>query len=107
MSTVAITPVARRIDAALDELQKDREHVLASFAGSERCARMAALYQLEAQCWSALFECTRVRVHWRAALAAEIGARRLARHWRHRAEMEAHRLPTSARFYAELAGGAS
>ena len=97
MSAPATTPMTRRIDAALDQLQRDREHALAWLVGQERSTRMAALYELEARCWSTLFECTHTRVHWRAALAAEVGARRLARHWRHRAEIEARGVPTSAR----------
>ncbi len=120
MSAIATTPVVRGIDAALDQLQSDREYAMARFVGLERSVRMATLYELEARCWSTLFECTRMRVYWRAALAAEVGARRLARHWRRRAEMEAHGVLISAglggcveirewveRWQAELAGGGS
>jgi len=120
MSAPVTTPLTRRIDAALDRLQRDREHALVGLPGLERSLRMAALYELEARCWSTLFECTRTRVHWRAALAAEVRARQLARHWRRRAEMEARTVPISARFggcveiaewakrwQVELAGGAS
>ncbi len=121
MSAVNSVPITtQRIDVALDQLQKDRECTLAAAPGPERSARMAELYELEARCWSVLFELTRTRVHWRAALAAEVGARRLARHWRRRAVAEAQGVPISARFggcvevwewadrwQAELAGGAS
>lgn len=120
MSIPATTPMMRHVDAGLDRLQRDREHALAGLPGLERSLRMAVLYELEARCWSTLFECTRTRVHWRAALAAEVGARQLARHWRRRAEMEARAVPISARlggcveiaewakrWQGELAGGAS
>ncbi len=97
MSAPATTPLTRRIDAGLDRLQRDREHILAGLPGLERSLRMVTLYELEARCWSTLFECTRTRVHWRAALAAEVGARQLAWHWRRRADMEARAVPISAR----------
>ena len=119
--TATTTPTTvQRVDAALDQLQKDRERVLAAPAGAQRSACMAELYELEARCWSVLFELTRTRAHWRAALAAEVGARQLARHWRRRAVAEANGVPTFARLggcvevgewtnrcQAELAGGAS
>ena len=117
--TATSAPITRGIDAALDQLQRDRERALAGAPGRERSLRMAVLYELEARCWSVLFEHTCTRVHWRAALAAEVGARRLARQWRRLAQVETQGLPTPPRFggcvefrewvdrwQAELVGGA-
>ena len=119
-ATASSTTLSERIDAVLDQLQSGREYAMARLVGPERAVRMATLYELEARCWASLFECTRTRVYWRAALAAEVGAHRLARHWRRRAEMEAQGVVMSAgldgcveirdwvdRWQAELAGGAS
>ena len=107
-------PITVQIDAALDRVQQHRERTMADAHGSERCMRV------EARLWAVLFEHSRIRVYWRAALAAESHSRWLARHWRRRAEMEARGVPTSARFggcveipewverwQAKLAGGAS
>ncbi|MDQ4039132.1 MAG: hypothetical protein M3313_12495, partial [Actinomycetota bacterium] len=76
------------VDAALDRLQQHRERILAEAPGPVRSTRMAELYEQEARCWSVLFEHTRTRVYWRAALAAEVHARQSARHWRRRATAE-------------------
>lgn len=79
--TATSTPVRVRIDAALDQVQRQRERVLAGKAGPRRSALVAELYEREASLWSALFEHTRVRVHWRAALVAEAYARQRASSW--------------------------
>jgi hypothetical protein len=80
------TPVRMRIDTALEQVQRYRERVLAEQAGPQRSALVAELYEREVRLWSALFAHTRVRVHWRAALAAEAYARQCARSWRRAAE---------------------
>ncbi len=113
-------PSTVHIDEALDQVQRHRERVLAEAPGVERSTRIAALYEREACLWSALFEFTRTRVYWRAALAAEIRARQLAWQWRRHAIAEAQGLPTfprlggcgevrvwADRWQAEIAGGAS
>lgn len=85
-----------RVDAELDRLQHEREQTMASGPGPERSQRMAELYELEAGWWSVLFEHTRARVHWRAALAAEAYAKQCARYWRHLAAAEAGQQHSSA-----------
>jgi len=81
-------PVTTQVDAALDQVQKDRERVLAARSGPDRSARMAELYEIEAKCWAVLFEHSRSRVYWRAALSAREYARDNARNWRDRAATE-------------------
>lgn len=81
--------IRERVDAELDRLQREREQAMTSAPGRERSQRMAELYELEAGWWSLLFEHTRARVHWRAALAAEAYAKQCAQHWRRRAAAEA------------------
>ncbi len=116
--TTTSTPIALRIDLALDQLLRRRERLLAAAPCSERSIKLAALYQYEASLWSALFEHARLRVHWRAALTAEAHARQLARGWRRRAIAEARGIPVppgvgggvevgewADRWPAELAGG--
>jgi len=98
MTGTATPTTVGSVNAALDQLQQHRERILAEVPGAVRSTRMAALYEFEAGLWSVLFEHTDTRVYWRAALAAEVHARQLARHWRRRATAEAHGLPTSARF---------
>lgn len=80
------TPARVRIDAALEQVQRHRERALAETAGPRRSVLIAELYEREARLWSALFAHTRIRVHWRAALAAEAYARQCARSWRRAAE---------------------
>ena len=94
MSTDA-TSVRERVDVELDRLQREREQVMAGAPGRERSQRMAELYELEAGWWSLLFEHTRARVHWRAALAAEAYAKRCAQDWRRRAAAEAGQQPVA------------
>jgi hypothetical protein len=79
--TATSIPVRVRIDAALEQVQRQRERALAETAGARRCVLVAELYEREARLWAALFEHTRVRVYWRAALAAEAYARQRARWW--------------------------
>lgn len=97
MSATTGLPVTGQVDAALDQVQKDRERVLAAAPGSERSARIAELYEIEARCWSVLFEHSRTRVYWRAALSAHEHARESARSWRRRAAMQHVPHPGGAR----------
>lgn len=85
--TATSTPARVRIDAALEQVQRHRERALAETSGPRRCVLIAELYEREARLWSALFAHTRIRVHWRAALAAEAYARQCARSWRRAAEV--------------------
>ncbi len=91
--TATAAPITVHIDVALDQLLRKRERLLAAAPCPERSIKIAALYRQEASLWSALFEHARLRVHWRAALAAEAHARQLARGWRRRAIAEARGIP--------------
>jgi len=64
--------------------------------------RIADLYEQEARVWSLLFERSRSRIHWRAALSAEAYARSCARGWR--AQASAHRWGTGAAQCGEQEG---
>ena len=96
MTATTRLPVTGQVDAALDQVQKDRERVLAAAPGSERSTRIAELYEIEARCWSVLFEHSRTRVYWRAALSAHEHARQSARSWRRRAAMQHAQVPGGA-----------
>lgn len=85
-------PIMVRIDSVLDQVQRLREQVVAETPSVRRSTRIAELYEREAHLWSALFEHTRIRVHWRAALSAEAYARHCAQHWRIRAACEARQV---------------
>lgn len=74
-----------QVDASLDEIQRARELVMARPPGVERSLRLASLADAEACWWESLSEFCRVRVYWRAALAAREHAQLTARTWRHRA----------------------
>lgn len=86
MTLVSGPSVNVQVDAALDVVVREREHLMATQQGAQRFSRLAELYEREAQLWTVLFEHSRARVQWRAALAAEQYARQCARHWRRRAE---------------------
>lgn len=79
--TAVEVPLRMRLDVALDELVREREWTLACGEGFEQAVRLAELYQLEARLWSSLFEHVRIRIYWRAALAAEAHARQCAAYW--------------------------
>lgn len=86
MTTTNELPLTAQLDGALDVLVRQREQLMAQRPSVERAVGLARLYELEARLWSTLFEHSRSRVQWRAALAAEAYARSCARHWRRRAE---------------------
>lgn len=69
------SPHFEEIDAALDVIQQGREHALAPLSGDALLLRLATVADTEACWWESSSERTRVRVHWRAALAARDGAR--------------------------------
>lgn len=86
ITDVTVQPaITTDVDAALDEVLRRRERLWREPASMGRSARLAETYECEARLWSALFARARARVHWRAALAAEISARQWARYWRGRA----------------------
>jgi hypothetical protein len=74
---------ARHIDDALDRVARLRERLLADPATVRRAERLALLSESEARAWSQLYELAEERIVWRAALAAELAARRQAAlYWR-------------------------
>lgn len=81
MTAVEAT-TANDLDAALDAIVREREWTLACTKGLDQAVRLAELYLVEARLWSTVFERVRIRLYWRAALAAEGHARIHARHWR-------------------------
>lgn len=90
----AIGPVGASLDGVLDELldqlQRRRQRATAGELTAQRAGRVARLYEQEARVWSLLFERSRSRIHWRAALSAEVYARSCARAWRARAAAAHH-----------------
>ena len=84
MTTMQLS-VLEQVDMALDEIQRVRERVMAQPSSVERSIRLAQLDDDEARWWAVLFERSRTRVYWRAALAAHERARQSAWMWRQRA----------------------
>jgi hypothetical protein len=72
---------ARNIDDALDRVGRTRERLLADRAVAGRAERLAMSFESEARAWSQLYELAEERIVWRAALAAELAARRQAVLW--------------------------
>lgn len=94
MTTVNERSLTGQLDGALDVLVVQREQLMAEVPSFDRAVGLARVFELEARLWSTLFEHSRSRVQWRAALAAEAYARACARHWRRRAEDAQQHLPT-------------
>ncbi|MQA14685.1 MAG: hypothetical protein GEV09_11075 [Pseudonocardiaceae bacterium] len=82
-----------QVDAALDELHVERARLMRLPSTHHRSSQLAELAELEAAWWAVLFEHARIRVHWRAALAAQEAARRTATTWRRRAQAQLDRAP--------------
>ena len=72
---------ARHVDDVLDRVGRAREWLLADHATVGRAERLALLFESEARAWSQLYELAEERIVWRAALAAELAARRQAVLW--------------------------
>ena len=62
-----------------------RDELLADEFAPDRAARLAAVFESEARAWSQVYELSSLRLVWRAALAAEAGARANAALWARRA----------------------
>lgn len=77
------------IEAELDELYRDRERLLRTETSPARSHLLADQFDHEAWLWAALFETTRSRLMWRAALVAQAHARVSARSWRRHAAAQA------------------
>lgn len=83
-----MSSVLVHLDEALERVIRLREQLLADPLAEARAERLALLFESEARAWSQLFELTRLRPVWRAALAAELLARQQAAQWRERAAVE-------------------
>lgn len=95
MSTTTERPITAQLNSVLDMVTRKRERLMTEHPSAGRAENLAGLYELEARVWATLFEHSRTRVQWRAALAAEAYARQLARLWRDRAA-EARRASVAA-----------
>lgn len=83
--TLAQPTVLQQADAAFDEVQKARAEAMAGPPGVERCLHLAWIADVEAAWWAVLFEHSRTRTQWRAALVAREYALQSARSWRRQA----------------------
>jgi hypothetical protein len=80
-----MSDVFLHLDGVVERLSGLRDELLADGCAPDRAARLAALFSAEAEAWSQLFELASLRLVWRAALAAEAGARANAALWAARA----------------------
>ena len=80
--------VFEHLDEVLTRVTRLRDELLADPTAVNRSARLAAVFESEARTWSQLFELSSLRLVWRAALAAEAGARANAALWSRRAAEE-------------------
>jgi hypothetical protein len=83
-----MSSVFEHLDLAVDRLTSLRDELLADVFAPDRAARLAAVFDAEAEAWSQVFELSSLRLVWRAALAAEAGARANAALWARRAARE-------------------
>ena len=83
-----MSSVFDHLDEVMDRLAASRDELLADEFAPDRSARLASVFACEAEVWSQLFELAGLRLVWRAALAAEAGARANAARWTRRAVEE-------------------
>ena len=83
-----MSDVFEHLDSVVERLSGLRDELLADEYAPDRAARLAAMFESEARAWSQLFELSSLRLVWRAALAAEAGARANAALWTCRAARE-------------------
>lgn len=76
-----MSDVFAHLDEVVQRLTGLRDELLADDHAPDRAARLAAVFDAEAEAWSQLFELASLRLMWRAALAAEAGARANAARW--------------------------
>jgi len=83
------TSHTEQVNASLDTIHRAREQVTAPPPTAQRSLQLslqlADLAEAEAGWWESLTEYCRVRVYWRAALAAREHTQLSAQTWRHRA----------------------
>ena len=83
-----MSDVFEHLDGVVDRLAALRDELLADEFAPDRAARLAAVFESEARAWSQVYELAHLRLIWRAALAAEAGARANAARWARRAAAE-------------------
>jgi hypothetical protein len=92
----AVSAVFQHLDDVLARVMRLRDELLADPRAADRAARLAAVFESEARVWSQLYELSSLRLVWRAALAAEAGARGNAALWACRAAATGRELPIAA-----------
>jgi len=98
-----VSSVFTHLDEVLDRLWRLRDELLADRTAPDRAARLAAVFEAEAQTWSQLHELSSLCLVWRAALAAEAGARANAAVWARRAARErAGLMPVASRAASQV-----
>ena len=80
--------VFEHLDEVLTRVTRQRDELLADPFAADRSARLVAVFETEARTWSQFYELAGLRLVWRAALAAEAGARANARLWALKAAAE-------------------
>jgi len=80
--------VFNRLDEVIQRLARIRDGLLGDGTASDRAARLASMFAAEAEAWSQVYELAHLRLIWRAALAAEAGARANAALWARRTVSE-------------------
>ncbi len=70
-----MSDVFEHLDEAVVRLAGMRDELLSDEFALDRAERLAEVFAAEAEAWSQLFELSTLRLVWRAALAAEAGAR--------------------------------
>src|SRR3954447_23164298 len=83
-----MSSVFEHLDQVVDRLAGLRDVLLADEFAQDRAARLAVVFASEARAWSQVYELAHLRLIWRAALAAEAGARANAALWAARAARE-------------------
>ena len=83
-----MSSVFEHLDQAVQRLAVLRDELLADESAPNRAARLAVMFASEAEAWSQVYELAHLRLVWRAALAAEAGARANAVLWARRAAAE-------------------
>src|SRR4051794_15789186 len=83
-----MSDVFEHLDEVVSRLGCVRDALLADEFAVDRAARLAVVFDAEAEAWSQFYELSSLRLVWRAALAAEAGARANAALWRQRAARE-------------------
>lgn len=86
-------PLIEQLDQAIERVAGLRDALLRDRYALRRADRLALLFESEARLWSQLHDETSLRLIWRAALAAEAGARARAAMWRRQADRELDATP--------------